>query len=79
MDHTINAAYPLAGDPGDIMKTLPVIPGLDLSSWVAETFVTFEFLEPDLTPLAEWIDAYFVTVLACAPGDYHLDVSSEKL
>ena len=33
----------------------------------------------DVNAVSEWIDAYFVRVIGCTPGEYHLDVAFENL
>lgn len=79
VDHTINAAYPYADNPEQRLKALPGVLGLSITGWEAQKFATFELPEWDVTSLAGWIDAYFVAVLACEAGDYHVDVTYEKL
>jgi hypothetical protein len=78
-DRTINAAYPHEDHPQERLKALPAMAGLQVTNWKARKFATFELPELDVTPLAHWIDAYFVAVLACTAGDYHLDTACEKL
>jgi len=31
------------------------------------------------TTIAYWIDAYFVGVLSCAEGEYHVDMACEQI
>jgi hypothetical protein len=50
-----------------------------LVSWEADKFATFEFPELEVKRVAEWIDAYFVRVIGCTAGEYHLDVVIEKI
>jgi hypothetical protein len=79
VDRTINAAYPHAEDPESRLKTLPRLLGLQVTTWEAKKFVTLELPDWDLASLAAWIDAYFVVVLGCEAGDYHVDVTYETL
>jgi hypothetical protein len=79
VDQTINAAYPHADDPESRLRALPGVSGLRISSWEAWKFVTLECPGWDAGSLATWIDAYFVAVLACKAGDYHVDVTCENL
>ena len=79
VDHTINAAYPHADDPEPRLKTLPGVSGIRITGWETQKFVTLELSEWDLGSLGEWIDAYFVSVLACEAGDYHVDITCETL
>ena len=77
---TINAAYPHSDHPLErISKSgLPSLLAI-LVAWEAGKFATFEFALVEVNPVAEWIDAYFVRVMGCAEGEYHLDVMFEKL
>ncbi len=79
VDLTINAGYPHSDDPELRLKTLPEVSGLSITAWEAQKFATLEVTEWDVTSLAEWIDAYFVAVLGCEAGGYHVDVTYEKL
>jgi hypothetical protein len=80
VDRTINAAYPHRDSPEDRLKSLPLVPRLiKVAGWEAQKFATFEFDGLEATTLAHWIDAYFVAILSCAPGEYHVDVTSEQL
>ena len=79
VDHTINAAYPHAEEPEPRLGALPKVSGLRLTGWEAHKFVTLELPDWDVGSLATWIDAYFVAVLACEAGDYHIDVTYETL
>ena len=79
VDRTINAAYPHEDHPEERLKALPPLGGLWISNWEARKFSTFELPALEVTPLAYWIDAYFVAVLSCTAGDYHLDITFEKL
>jgi hypothetical protein len=79
VDHTINAAYPHAEEPEPRLGALPRVSGLRLTGWEAHKFVTLELPDWDVGSLATWIDAYFVAVLACEAGDYHVDVTYETL
>jgi len=76
---TINAAYPHEDHPHQRVSTLPSVAGLKLTGWEARKFASFELPELDVAVLAPWIDAYFVGVLACPAGDYHFDISLQKL
>jgi len=79
VDRTINAAYPHEDHPQQRVSTLPWLGALKLTGWEAGKFASFELHDLDVTALARWIDAYFVGVLACPAGAYHLDVSLQKL
>jgi len=50
-----------------------------IAGWEARKFATFEFDELEATALAHWIDAYFVAILNCVPGEYHVDVAIEQV
>ena len=76
---TINAAYPHEDHPQNRLTAMPAVAGLEVTGWEARKFATFGLPELDVTILARWIDAYFIGVLACAAGDYHLDITSQKL
>jgi hypothetical protein len=79
-DNTINASYPHNDHPRERVKNFPSAHLLTkITDWEAGKFATFEFSEIKATAIANWIDAYFVNVLSCASGDYHLDVTSEQL
>ena len=78
-DRTINAAYPHEDHPQERLKALPALAGLQVTSWEARKFATFELLKLELSPVAHWVDAYFVAVLGCTAGDYHLDTACERL
>jgi hypothetical protein len=80
VDFTVNAAYPHTMQPEEMLKTLPRLAGKgEIVSWEPGKFATFQFhaLEPD--SLTKWIDAYFVGILDCVPGEYHLDVACDDL
>jgi hypothetical protein len=78
--NTVNAAYPHAVTPDERLRTLSQLGERGkLVSWKSGKFATFEFEKMEPTPLAHWIDAYFVGVLACSPGDYHVDVACEQI
>jgi hypothetical protein len=77
-DFYLNAAYPRATDPIEALKGLPDLGDIRLANWEPMRFATFEVDEIRLSSAAEWIDAYFVHVLGCAEGDYHLNTSFEK-
>ena len=79
VDRTINAAYPHEDHPQNRLTAMPTVAGLEVTGWEARKFATFEMPELDVTVLARWIDAYFIGVLACAAGSYHLDITSEKI
>lgn len=79
VDHSINAAYPHADAPEPRMKALPEVSGLKITGWEAEKFVTLEFPDRDARSIAEWIDAYFIAVLGCKAGDYHVDITYQIL
>ncbi|MFN0052932.1 MAG: hypothetical protein ACKV0T_12145 [Planctomycetales bacterium] len=76
VDRTVNAAYPHADHPEERISRLELPPvSAMLVSWEAHKFATFEFAQIDLKAVAEWIDAYFVRVIGCTDGEYHLDVA----
>lgn len=79
VDRTINAAYPHTNDPNERLKSWSSKPAVKVVSWEAGKFATFEFTEFEVTAIARWVDAYFVGVLSCAPGEYHLDIASEQV
>ncbi len=80
VDHTINAAYPHGDDPEERVKSQPLtLTGLKVSNWEPNKFATFEMAAFDAIEVAEWIDGYFIHVLNCPPGGYHVDVALEKL
>jgi hypothetical protein len=80
VDRTVNAAYPHSDNPEERVSRLG-LPSLSakLVGWEAGKFATFEFAEIETEVVAEWIDAYFVRVIGCTDGAYHLDVTFEKL
>ena len=80
VDRTVNAAYPHSDSPEERVRRLG-LPSLSakLVSWEAGKFATFEFPRLELKAVAEWIDAYFVRVIGCTDGEYHLDVALEKI
>jgi hypothetical protein len=75
----INAAYPYDEHPEGKMKPLPLPPAAKIVDWKAHRFVTLECEELEPTALAQWIDAYFVALLSCPPGDYHVEITYEQL
>ena len=77
---TINAAYPHFDSPEERVSRLG-LPSLSakLVSWDAGKFATFEFAQLEIKAVAEWIDAYFVRVIGCTEGEYHLDIALEKI
>lgn len=80
VDRTLNAAYPHTDEPASRLKGPNLSQhGLELESWEAEKFATFEVKDIELEVLAAWIDAYIVQVLECADGQYHLDVAFQEL
>jgi hypothetical protein len=78
VDRTINAAYPHDDHPQNKLTAMPALPGLKVAGWEARKFATFELPGLDVTILPGWIDAYFINVLACTAGEYHLDITTEK-
>ncbi len=80
VDRTINAAYPHSDNPQERILTLglPQV-SAELVTWEAAKFATFEFAQFQLNEVAVWIDAYFVLVTGCARGEYHLDVTIERI
>jgi hypothetical protein len=79
VDCTINAAYPHESDAQQVLDTLPRLAGIQVASWEANTIATFEIESTEVSSLATWIDAYFVTILGCIDGEYHLDAKIERL
>lgn len=80
VDRTINAAYPHGDVPDGRVKCLGSAHLLTkVVAWEAGKFATFEFVELSTTLLAPWIDGYFVDVLNCDPGRYHINVSCQQL
>lgn len=79
-DRTLNAAYPHKDPPETKLKSLLSSPLVrEISSWEAGKFVTIEFIKVEVTETSSWIDTYFVSVLGCLEGNYHLDVGFENL
>ena len=80
VDHTLNAAYPHGLNPNESVKVLPklALRG-NVVSWESGKFATFQFDDMEPTRLAHWIDAYFVGILDCAVGEYHVDVACEEI
>ena len=80
VDRTINAAYPHSDSPEERVSRLGLPPlSVKLVGWEAGKFATFEFAHLEVKAVAEWIDAYFVRVIGCVDGEYHLDVALEKI
>jgi hypothetical protein len=80
IDRTVNAAYPHSDCPEERVRRLgPPLLSAKLLSWEAGKFASFEFPRLDVNVVAEWIDAYFVRVIGCTEGEYHLDVAFEKI
>ena len=80
VDQTINGAYPYSDNPEERVSGLGLPPiSAKLVSWEAGKFATFEFAQFEVKAVAEWIDAYFVRVIGCADGEYHLDVVFKKI
>jgi hypothetical protein len=80
VNRTINAAYPHSDNPEERINRLglPLL-SAKVVSWEAGKFATFELAKLEVKAVAEWIDAYFVRVIGCTEGDYHLDVAFEKM
>jgi hypothetical protein len=80
VDRTVNAAYPHSDNPEERVRRLglPLL-SAKLVGWEAGKFATFEFAELEVNVVAEWIDAYFVHVVGCINGEYHLDVALQKI
>jgi aminopeptidase N len=80
VDRTINATYPYSDNPQErIVKLgLPQV-SAELVAWEAGRFATFELSRFQLNDVALWIDAYFVLVTGCTRGEYHLDVTIERI
>ena len=77
---TVNAAYPHTLDPQEKLNTLPKLAGHGkVVGWETGKFATFQFDKMEPTSLAHWVDAYFVSVLGCLPGEYHVDVACEQV
>jgi Uncharacterized protein containing a TIR (Toll-Interleukin 1-resistance) domain len=75
----VNAAYPHTMGPEERVKVLPKPGHNKIVAWEPTKFATFEFGRLEPTSLAHWIDAYFVNILNCVPGEYHLDVVCEDV
>ncbi len=80
VDRTVNASYPHSDSPEERLRRLG-LPSLSatLVNWKAGKFATFEFPQLEVEAVAQWIDAYFVHVMGCTHGEYHLDVTFEKI
>ncbi|CAN5904816.1 hypothetical protein BH11VER1_BH11VER1_06810 [soil metagenome] len=80
VDRTINAAYPHVDSPEERVSKLG-LPSLSekLVCWEAGKFATFEFPQLEANSVTEWIDAYFVRVIGYTDGEYHLDVTIERM
>jgi hypothetical protein len=77
---TINTAYPHEGDPEEWLHSLPRIsPQIEVEACQPGLFATFQFPAIEITPTARWIDGWFVQVLGCLPGEYHLDIQCERM
>jgi hypothetical protein len=80
VDRTVNAAYPHSDHPAERVSKSGFSPlSAQVVAWESGKFATFEFSEMEVNAVSEWIDAYFVRVIGCTPGEYHLDVAFEKL
>lgn len=80
VNQTVNAAYPHSDSPEERLSDSGLsAPASKILCWEAGKFVTFEFGQFELMAVAEWVDAYFVRVMGCTDGEYHLDVTFEKL
>ena len=79
VDHTVNAAYPHSDGPEKRMVEMPSTPTvIRVTSWKPGKYATFEIAAFDATELSEWIDRYFVRVLGCREGEYHVDTAFEQ-
>ncbi|WP_193215113.1 hypothetical protein [Luteolibacter marinus] len=74
VDHTINAAYPHIEDPSHRIEAMSGVAIPRIVDWEAGEFATFELARVELTPLAKWIDEYFVSILGCDAGGYHFSI-----
>ena|ERR1051325_4456587 len=79
VDHTINAAYPHNDAPQQLINWPHRQISAKLVKWVPGKLATFEIGELEASTISHWIDAYFVNVLGCPPGEYHLSVAFERL
>lgn len=80
VDRTINAFYPHSDSPEERVGRLGLPPlSAKLVSWDAGKFATFEFAQLEVKTVADWVDGYFVRVIGCTEGEYHLDVAFERL
>lgn len=80
VDRTINAAYPHTDHPEENVRSLGIsLHSAKLVAWESSKFATFEFPELQQDVASAWIDAYFVRMIGCTEGEYHLDVTFEKL
>ncbi len=74
VNRTVNAAYPHSDPPMNKVENLsPRLLPTRIDSWKPGEWVTIEFPEFDATAMAHWIDAYFVQILDCPFGEYHLN------
>jgi len=75
-DQTVNAAYPYSDNPEERLSKLGLsLISTKLNCWEENKFATFEVTPFEVEPVTEWIDAYFVRVLGCRSGEYHLDTA----
>ena len=80
VDRTVNAAYPHSDDPNERVKGMGSVQLMTkVTSWEPGKFATFIFAELEATVVSHWVDAYFVKVLSCASGEYHVNVACEQL
>lgn len=80
VDGTINAAYPHGDHPEQRLRSFgSAALQAKLAKWEPGNFVTFEVTGEDLVAISHWIDEYFVQMLGCAAGEYHLNIGYEQL
>ena len=78
-DNTVNAAYPFEAEPKTVLKLLPALGDLSISSWEPRKFCTVALEDLSRPDLPAWIDAYFVAILKAPAGAYELDLKLEEL
>ena len=77
---TVNGAYPHSDDPeARVADMCSEHLMTKVISWESGKYATFLFGEVEATALAHWVDAYFVHVLSCGPGGYHVDIACEQI
>ena len=78
-DNTVNAAYPFEAGPETVLKLLPEIDGLSISSWEPRKYCTVALEDLSASDVPAWIDAYFIAILRAPAGAYELVLKLEEL